>query len=94
MGETVAVSNNFVHGDQAGEAKVSRSCGRLSFLHTGRGLNNIEIGIRLRYELKRQFAPYIGISFDRSFFGTADFVRQDGGNPRQIRFVAGVRLWH
>ena len=61
---------------------------------TGRGLNNVELGFRLRYEIRRQFAPYIGISYDQSFFGTANFVRQDGGNPRQIRFVAGVRVWH
>lgn len=61
---------------------------------TGRGLNDIELGLRLRYEIKRQFAPYIGISYDQSFFHTADFVRQDGGSPREIRFVAGVRLWH
>lgn len=61
---------------------------------TGRGLNNVELGFRLRYEIKRQFAPYVGISYDESFFDTANFVRQDGGKPRQIRFVAGVRIWH
>ena len=61
---------------------------------TGRGLNNVEVGLRLRYEIRRQFAPYIGVSYDESFFGTADLVRQDGGKPRQIRFVAGVRIWH
>lgn len=60
---------------------------------TGRGLNNIEAGLRLRYEIRREFAPYFGVSFDRSFFGTADRVRQDGGDPSQIRFVAGVRMW-
>lgn len=60
---------------------------------TGSGLNDIEFGFRLRYEIKRQFVPYVGISFDRSFFGTAHLVRQDGGSPTQIRFVAGVRMW-
>ena len=59
---------------------------------TGRGLNNIEAGLRLRYEFSRRFAPYVGVTFDRSFFGTADLVRQEGGNPSQIRFAAGVRL--
>lgn len=58
---------------------------------TGRGLNNIEYGLRLRYG--RKFGPYMGISFDRSFFGTATLVRQEGGDPSQVRFVAGVRLW-
>ncbi len=60
---------------------------------TGRGLNNIELGLRLRYEIRREIAPYIGVSYDKSFFGTADRVRQEGGNTSQIRFVAGIRLW-
>ena len=59
----------------------------------GGGLNDIELGLRLRYEIRREFAPYIGVSFERSFFDTADFVRQEGGDPSQIRFVAGVRIW-
>jgi copper resistance protein B len=60
---------------------------------TGRGLNNIEAGFRFRYEFRRRFAPYVGVSFDRSFFGTARLVRQDGGDPKQIRFVTGVRMF-
>ncbi|UPT76064.1 MAG: copper resistance protein B [Elusimicrobiota bacterium] len=60
---------------------------------TGGGLNNIELGLRLRYEIWREIAPYIGVSFERSFAGTAELVRQDGGDPSQVRFVAGIRLW-
>lgn len=59
---------------------------------TGRGLNNIEAGLRLRYEFSRRFAPYVGVTFDRSFFGTADLVRQEGGDPSQVRLAMGVRL--
>lgn len=66
---------------------------RVEKFTTGKGLNNIESGLRLRYEIKREFAPYVGVSFDRSFFGTADLVRREGGDPRQVRFVAGVRVW-
>lgn len=66
---------------------------RVERFTTGRGLNNIEAGLRLRYEIRRKFGPYVGVSYDRSFFGTADLVRQDGGNPKQLRFVAGVRVW-
>ncbi|WDT73700.1 MAG: copper resistance protein B (plasmid) [Candidatus Manganitrophus sp.] len=51
---------------------------RVERFTTGRGLNNIELGFRLRYEIRREFAPYLGVSFDRSFFGTADLVRQEG----------------
>lgn len=66
---------------------------RVERFTTGSGLNNIEFGLRLRYEIRRELAPYIGVSFDRSFFGTADLVRREGGDPGQIRFVAGARLW-
>lgn len=59
---------------------------------TGKGLNNIETGLRLRYEFSRRFAPYIGVTFDRSFFETARLVQQEGGDPSQIRFATGVRL--
>ena len=60
---------------------------------TGQGLNNIECGFRVRYEISRKFAPYAGVSFDRSFFGTAAMVLREGGDPRQIRFVLGLRMW-
>lgn len=60
---------------------------------TGRGLNDIELGLRLRYAIRREFAPYIGVSYERSFFETADLVRADGGSPSQFRFVIGVRMW-
>ena len=60
---------------------------------TGSGLNNLEFGVRLRYEIRREFAPYVGISLDRSFGETATLVRQEGGNPSQVRFVVGVRTW-
>jgi copper resistance protein B len=59
----------------------------------GRGLNNIELGLRLRYGIRREIAPYIGVSFARSLFGTADLVRQEWGDSSQVGVVAGIRLW-
>ena len=66
---------------------------RVEEFTTGSGLNNLEFGVRLRYEIRREVAPYVGISLDRSFGETATLVREDGGNPSQIRFVVGVRAW-
>ncbi len=66
---------------------------RVEEFTTGSGLNNLEFGVRVRYEIRREFAPYVGISLDRSFGETATLVRQDGGTPSQIRFVAGLRMW-
>mgnify|MGYP002480852945 FL=1 len=60
---------------------------------TGSGLNNLEFGNRLRYEIRRWFAPYVGLALDKSFGQTASFVREDGGDPSQIRFAVGVWAW-
>ena len=57
------------------------------------GVGNVELGLRLRYEFSRKFAPYIGYVWERSFAGTADFRRADGEPVTEHRLVAGVRLW-
>jgi copper resistance protein B len=59
----------------------------------GSGLSDLELGLRLRYEVRREFAPYIGVVWSRHFGGTADRVRESGGNPSDVQFVAGVRAW-
>jgi copper resistance protein B len=59
----------------------------------GSGLGTVEAGLRLRYEITRQFAPYIGIVRARAFGGTADFRRQEGEDVADTRFVAGLRIW-
>ena len=66
---------------------------RVERFTTGSGLNNLELGFRLRYEIRRQFAPYVGVSLDRSFGEPATLVRRKGGDPSQVRFVVGVRAW-
>jgi copper resistance protein B len=60
---------------------------------TGSGLSNAELGLRLRYEISREFAPYIGISYDRKTGMTADFARNRGEDVGGASFVAGVRAW-
>lgn len=66
---------------------------RVERFSTGSGLNNIEYGLRVRYDVNRKFGPYAGISFERSFFDTARIVRQNGGDTSQMIFVVGVRMW-
>lgn len=60
---------------------------------TGAGLSSAELGLRLRYEITRQFAPYIGVSYSAKTGQTARYARADGENPTVTSFVAGVRLW-
>lgn len=62
-------------------------------LELGSGVSNIELGLRLRYEIKREFAPYVGVSFDRKFGGTADYARIAGKEVDATSFVIGVRAW-
>jgi copper resistance protein B len=59
----------------------------------GSGLSEVDVGLRLRYEVRREFAPYIGIEWGRSFGGTSDFARLEGEDVEDTRVVAGVRFW-
>lgn len=59
----------------------------------GAGLTDAELGLRLRYEVRRQFAPYIGVSYLAQSGRTADFTRAEGKDPTTTSFVAGVRIW-
>lgn len=59
----------------------------------GAGLTDAELGLRLRYEVRRQFAPYIGVSYLAQTGRTADFTRAEGKDPTTTSFVAGVRIW-
>jgi len=61
---------------------------------TGDGLSDLNIGLRLRYEIRRQFAPYIGVSWNRKFGNTADFARLRGERIKNTELVAGVRIWY
>ena len=58
-----------------------------------RGIGDAEIGLRLRYEIRREYAPYVGVSYRRDFGATRDRVIREGGDPNEVRLVFGVRLW-
>lgn len=63
-------------------------------LGLGSGITNAEAGLRLRYEIKREFAPYIGVSWRRSFGDTANFARAAGDAVETTSFIIGLRLWY
>lgn len=62
-------------------------------LGVGAGLSNLELGARLRYEIKKEFAPYIGFEWIRQFGESARFTRANGGQVSDPHFVMGVRVW-
>lgn len=59
----------------------------------GSGLVNVELGARLRYEISRQFAPYVGLSYLRKTGDTARLSRLAGEDVHATSFVAGIRFW-
>lgn len=56
------------------------------------GFNDIELGLRLRYEIIREVAPYVGVSWERQLGNTADLARDEGEDVDNLTFLAGVRL--
>ena len=57
-------------------------------IQIGKGLANLTLGARVRYEFTREFAPYVGIEWSKNFGNTSDFSPLDETNA-----VAGVRVW-
>lgn len=73
--------------------EVELSAQDIPELGVGAGVSNIEAGVRLRYEIKREFAPYLGVEWQGAFGDTADYIRADGGDPKRTAIVAGIRAW-
>jgi copper resistance protein B len=59
----------------------------------GAGLSSLEAGLRLRYEIRRELAPYVGVTWDRRLFGTGDYARAAGEEAGRVRFAVGLRTW-
>jgi len=59
----------------------------------GAGLSSTEAGLRLRYEFRRELAPYVGVTWSRKFFGTADFADMAGEDRSDTNVALGMRVW-
>lgn len=75
------------------EGEINLAFGDDPEIGQGSGLNDLEFGLRLRYEVAREFAPYIGISYERLYGDTADFARAEGEERETTALVAGVTFW-
>lgn len=60
----------------------------------GTGFSELDGGLRIRYEISRKFAPYIGFAYTGHFGETATLTRQAGDIVSDPRFVFGVRVWY
>jgi copper resistance protein B len=59
----------------------------------GAGVSDLELGLRLRYEIRREFAPYLGVNWSKRFGDSAAFARAAGEDPDELALVAGLRAW-
>jgi copper resistance protein B len=59
----------------------------------GAGITKIEPGLRLRYEIEREFAPYVGIEYEAKLGETADIARAAGEDPNGLKLLIGLRAW-
>ena len=87
-------------GTVAGACRCATPRGELAFsaqdlpeLGIGAGLDHAEFGLRLRYEVSRQFAPYLGVEHQRKFGQSARHARGAGKDAGETSVVAGVRFW-
>ena len=75
------------------EIEVNAALQEVPEFGVGSGLNDVEVGLRLRYEFSRKFAPYVGYTRSRLLGGSADFARDEGEPTRGGALVTGLRLW-
>lgn len=58
---------------------------------TGAGVPAIELGLRLRCEIRREFTPYVGVQWSRLTGDTARYARLAGDDPDRLTFIVGIR---
>ncbi|HET7275875.1 MAG TPA: copper resistance protein B [Longimicrobiaceae bacterium] len=75
------------------ELEVNAALQEVPEFGVGAGFNDVELGLRLRYEIRREVAPYFGYSWTRRVGGSADFARAEGEPVSDGAFVAGLRMW-
>ncbi len=74
-------------------AEINLSAEDVPELAIGSGVTSAELGVRLRYEIRREFAPYVGVEWSSSFGDTRDFLKARGEDPEDARLVLGIRAW-
>ncbi|WP_293876358.1 MULTISPECIES: copper resistance protein B [unclassified Sphingomonas] len=74
-------------------AEFNLSAGDTRRIGLGSGVTSADLGLRLRYEVRREFAPYVGVSWERALGGTARIARASGRDPGGAALVLGIRTW-
>lgn len=74
-------------------AEINLSAQDIPEFGVGSGIDNFELGLRLRYEITPEFAPYIGVEQEWKLGGSRDFARAAGDDSSITNYVVGVRFW-
>ena len=74
-------------------AELSFAAQDVPDIGVGSGLSSAELGLRLRREVRREFAPYIGVNFERRIGRTAGFSRAARDDVENVSLLLGVRAW-
>lgn len=73
--------------------EVNFAVQRVPEFGVGSGINDVELGARMRYEIRREFAPYFGLRYFRRTGATAGLARSMGETVSEAGLVAGIRMW-
>jgi len=74
-------------------AELNLYAGDVPELGVGAGASDIELGLQTRYEITRQFAPYLDLVYERALGETAGIARAAGGDPESVTLRLGLRVW-
>ena len=73
--------------------EIDASASDIPKLEISSGLSSVEAGLRLRYEFRKEFAPYVGVESRRALGDTADYIEARGGEAEDTRFIVGLKAW-
>ena len=74
-------------------AEVNIAAQDVPELGIGSGFSDIELGLRLRYEFAHEFAPYVGVNWERKLGDSARYARAAGEKASAASLVVGMRFW-
>ena len=60
----------------------------------GSGLSDLDLGLRVRYQITKGVSPYTGITWKGNFGNTADMIKSTGEDTSDLRLMLGVTLWY
>lgn len=75
------------------EIEIDLAASTVEAFGVGSGLTEAAVDLRLRYEIRRELAPYVGLSWSRRFGKTAELARSEGEQVVTRSVLVGLRIW-